>query len=274
MLIYNCAVENNLQHMQETEYISQILAQLGLSKKEIDVFIAVTIIGQATVKNIARETSITRTHIYDIAESLLQKGLVSVAELKGMKHYSAVNHAGLMAYISMQKKELDSIEKKLTDSESAFVALQHGIEEATSVEFFQGLDGMASVYEEIRRDLKKMKAPMELITTWPVERLEAAYPGFYQKEVYFNIPGLVKRDIIYESPMADLYIKRYADGPADHDYRIWPSEKGEFPTDGLCWMDNVAFTDVSGHPSSIIIRSKAVADTFRMFFNQMWESLS
>jgi len=134
---------------------------------------------------------------------------------------------------------------------------------------------MIRVYEEIKRDLMKAKkCDRKLITIWPTEELEKVYPGFLDNDIYLNMPGLKKRDIMTESEMTKWVIKAYKNGPTKHEYKIWKKSKGTFPTDTLCWSNKVAYTDMQeGYPSGIIIESKAVADTFRIYFEQMWESL-
>jgi predicted transcriptional regulator len=260
--------------MNKSQQIQGLLQQLNLSKKEVAVFLSLTKLGRSLVSSIARDTKITRTLIYDITASLLEKGLITEMQREGKKHYEAIDHAGVMAYISLQKKELSRVEKQFAQAASAFHSLQKGLTQKAQVRFFDGLDGMANVYEEIRRDLRRAPAgERELITTWPTEKLEKVYEGFYEKNIYFDMPGLVKRDIMYESKMTQVYIQTYAESSTQHDYRIWPKQQGEFPTDVECWGNKVAFNDVQGHPSSVIIESQAVADTFRMFFNQMWSGL-
>ena len=56
-------------------------------------------------------------------------------------------------------------------------------------------------------------------------------------------------------------------------YKIWPKEKNEFPTDTLCWLNKIAYLDMKGYPSGIIIENAAMVETFTMWFRQMWDSL-
>lgn len=260
--------------MTKNTSIKKLIKNLGLNNKEASVFISIYKLGNPSVKDIARDTEITRTHIYDINSSLLEKGLISESEKRGVKHYESLDHAGLIAHISIQQKKWKKVEKDFEQAASLFKNLKQNTSQKTKVRFYEGIKGITTVFEQARQDLSKLpESKRRLITVWPTEKLEKTYPGFYEKEIYFNMKGLKKRDIMYESEMTETYIKKYSKGPTKHDYRIWPNEKGEFPTDALCWGNKVAYTDVEGYPSSIVIESKAVSDTFRMYFEEMWLSL-
>lgn len=252
--------------------LSQLLAQLGLTEKAVQVFLSLSKIGAASVSAVARDTHITRTHIYDVATALIKQGLITESEKSGVKQYAAIDYAGLMAHISNKQRQLQKLEKEFAQAASEFNALRTSEAPKTKVRFYDGVEGMKNVYEEIRNDLKKTEVK-ELLTIWPVAALEKTYRFFYEDSINLDLPGLVKRDIMCESPLTELYIKRYAQSQTDHHYKIWPKDKGEFPTDALCWGNKVVYTDVQGYPSSIVIENKAVADTFRMYFWQMWESL-
>lgn len=252
--------------------VSNLLSELGLGSKEIQVFLSLSKLGAASVSSVARDTNITRTHIYDIAAELMERGLIFVSEKSGIKHYEAVDHPALLAHLSGKQRQLQKLEKKFAQAASEFHALRKGESPKTTVRFYDGADGVATVYEQIRRDLKTAKTK-ELFTIWPVEALEKTYPDFYGNNINIDMPGLVKRDIMCASPTTELYIQRYAQSQTEHHYKIWPKEKNTFPTDALCWGHKVAYTDVRGLPSSIVIENQAVADTFRIYFWQLWKSL-
>ena len=56
-------------------------------------------------------------------------------------------------------------------------------------------------------------------------------------------------------------------------YKVWPKEKGLFPTDNIAWKNKIAYIDVANYPSGIIIENESIVKTFTMWFNQLWESL-
>lgn len=253
--------------------IKKILTEVGLDNKESAIFFALMKRGSLSARSIADDTGITRTYVYDITEDLLKKGLITGSEIRGVKHYDALGYQDLVGYVAKKKDELNFLEKELHEAAGVFKKIESGSIQKTKVRFYEGLNGIKSVYEEIRNDLEQTKGRKELVTYWPTESLEKAYPNFFEKQVYFDMPALIKRDIMYECATTYKYIQAYRESPTTHTYKIWPKEKGEFPTDVEVWGNKVAFTDVRGTPSGIVIENESVADSMRMWFERVWESL-
>ena len=253
--------------------IAQLLQSFGLTNKEAVVFLALSKLGQSTAGTLAKETEITRTNIYDMTDSLKQKGLIVECELRGVRHFEAIDHAGIMALLSRRERDLSLLQKNFFQMAGEFHALRASERVKTSVRFFDGQEGMRGVYEEVRSDIKKQKGEVELLTLWPVERLEKVYPMFLESGAYLNLPNMTKRDILFDCEAAQKYITRYSQGPAKYSFKFWPKDKGEFAVDTLVWLNKVAFTDVSDLPSGIIIENGSLATTLRMWFEQIWEGL-
>ena len=56
--------------------INQILLELGLNEKEIEVYLEILKRGKALPSNIAQATGINRATIYSVAQNLIEKGLI------------------------------------------------------------------------------------------------------------------------------------------------------------------------------------------------------
>lgn len=248
--------------------LKQLLRDLKLGEKEVDLFISLVKLGKGTAAAIARESGITRTHVYGLITGLVEKGLVSEIEERGIKTYEPVDHAGLLAFVSREQKELQKIEKKLAEAASAFNALQVGNKEKTKVRFFNGVDGVKNIYAEIDLDLKKQKEQFEFLSTFSPEKLNALLPNFQ----YFNSPQMKGREIVAGDTMIEEYKKQVGVLP-NMQHKIWPKDRGLFPSDTLMWKNKLAFIDLADYPSGIIIENEAMAKSFAMWFNAIWESL-
>src|SRR3990167_10618330 len=70
-------------------HLEQTLTEIGLSSKEAGVYIALLLLGHGTVSQISRRAGINRTTGYDILDSLLSKGLVSISGKEPKQEYRA-----------------------------------------------------------------------------------------------------------------------------------------------------------------------------------------
>ena len=66
-----------------------ILIKIGFSKGEIEIYLALLRLGKSTVTRLTKETGIHRTYIYDIAEKLRERGLVSQIIEQSKKYFQA-----------------------------------------------------------------------------------------------------------------------------------------------------------------------------------------
>lgn len=62
--------------------IEKALGDVGLSKNEVKVYVALSKIGQATANKIVGNSKVHRTNVYDTLDRLVEKGLVSYLNLK------------------------------------------------------------------------------------------------------------------------------------------------------------------------------------------------
>jgi hypothetical protein len=94
-------------------------------------------------------------------------------------------------------------------------------------------------------------------------------PGFK----FFSYPNTKGRDIICEDELLEEYKKQMNESENSVLYKIWPKEKGIFPTDNIVWKNKIAFIDLVGYPSGIIMENEAMVKSFIMWFNALWSSL-
>ncbi len=256
------------------EKIREILSGIGLSEKEVRVFLSLLKRGSGTVGKLALDSGVTRTHIYEILENLEKQGLVTQANTAGVRRYEAIGHAALLANLGRRQQHLQKLEKSLAAAATDFQALQVGSKQKTKVRFFDGPEGIHSIYAEIKSDLKKQKEPSELLTIFSPGLVERTLPGWFAAEEYIEVPKIMsKRGILFDSETARQYLQKIKGSPAAHSYKLWPKERGEFPVDTLCWLNKLTLIDLVDYPSGIIIENSAIVKVFAMWFALMWESL-
>lgn len=253
--------------------IEQILKDLGLSDNEAKVFLGSVKAGLAPVSQVAHEAGIARTYVYELAEELKKKGLLAEIEEGKIKKVRALDYGGLLSYVERRQRDMQTLEKDLKKVEGEFLALRTGLPQKTKVRFFEGVEGIKSINSEIQKDLQKLENPYQFYVVFSVDRMEAVLPGWTEenRHIYFE-PLMKKFCIISDTSLLQKFLEKSKEQKNLFN-KICPKEQGEFPTDTLCWQNKIAYLDMKGHPSGIIIESDAIVQTFVMWFKQMWQGL-
>ncbi len=254
---------------------AQILESLGLTENESKVFLSAIKTGSAPVSRLARHAGIARTYVYELVEQLQKKGLVAEIEERGIKKIQALDYAGLLSYVGRRQTEMAGLEEDIINAQSAFQTVRTREVEKTHVRYFDGVEGIKAINAEIRRDLEKLKRAYSFYVVFSADRMEAVLPRWIERNqhIYFE-PFMKKYAIISQTPLLPNFLGQVKKADQKNfQYKVWPEQNKEFPTDTLCWLDKIAYLDMQDHPSGTIIQNPALAKTFVMWFEQMWGSL-
>lgn len=123
------------------------LQRLGMNDKEALVYATALKQGPTTAIKIARSTGIKRTTVYGTLDTLKQRGLISI-ELAGLKQYFvAAAPDQFESLMSEQRKTFERIVPELM----ALNKLHGG---KGQLKYYEGTEGIKSVYEATLRELK------------------------------------------------------------------------------------------------------------------------
>ena len=79
--------------------IEKTLEEIGLTKSEIKVYLALLELGSSQTGKIVQKSKAASSKIYEILEKLIQKGLVSYIIKSGIKHFEAAPPERIMDYL-------------------------------------------------------------------------------------------------------------------------------------------------------------------------------
>src|SRR3989338_3097502 len=86
--------------------LKKALEAIGLGEKEVRVLTALLESGPTFAAAVARRAKLNRTTTYGILKELMQRGLVTSAEDRGVLRYQSIAPDMLPAYIKRKGKEL------------------------------------------------------------------------------------------------------------------------------------------------------------------------
>ncbi len=120
------------------------LQQIGLSKKESEIYLALARKENATANELAKETSTNRTVCYNTLQQLIEKGIVTYTKKENVRLFRIANPESLLSKIHEKEelakeliKNIKQINKKKTLKKS--------------VEVFEGKNGLRQIFNEIRK---------------------------------------------------------------------------------------------------------------------------
>jgi len=87
----------------------KVLEEVGLSKNESKIYLALLELGSVTVTQIADKTKLHRSNVYDALERLISKGIVTYIYVNDVKHYQATEPENLLNLVKEKELHLTQI---------------------------------------------------------------------------------------------------------------------------------------------------------------------
>jgi sugar-specific transcriptional regulator TrmB len=245
----------------QTLHIQELLGNIGFSKKEIAVYLGLLELGRGTVSLISRKAGINRTTGYDILDSLLSKGLVSVSGKEPKQEYVAESPEKVADYlqkrISHDKHSLEKVTNLLPE-----MKMLHNVSDRPRVRFYEGTQGLIDVYE----DTLTAKEPIVAYATYDDmhKTLPNYFPEYYKRRAK---KGISIRGIV---PATELAFERVGQNKNEsRELALVPADKYTFSPD-IEIYDNKIMIASWREKLGIIIESAEIADAMKKIFELAW----
>ena len=227
------------------------LEALGLTPKEVDVYIALLGAESASISKLMADANVSRKSIYEILQKLLDKGLVKYTIQDNKKKFAAVSPE---RFLDILKEKQRSIEGILPDLLTKYKEKK----EETTVNVFLGKEGMKA----ITKNILNVGTPFCAL----------AYEGKIFDFLKYYMPQFMKErekrkihaKIIYCESFRETNIR-----PPLSKIK-YVSNKMSSPISLVIYGDNINILIFSDTPLAIHIKSKEIAHSFMNYFNLMW----
>ncbi len=123
------------------------LRKLGLTEKEVGVYLAGLELGPSPVQKIAQMAGIARPTAYEIIKHLEEKGLFAEVKERGKKFFSAQSPKRILGILRTQKREIEEKEREFVRIISALEG--RFAKEKEGMQVFKGKEGLKSLEEII-----------------------------------------------------------------------------------------------------------------------------
>jgi sugar-specific transcriptional regulator TrmB len=250
--------------------IQEVLEEIGLSEKEASVYLALLEIGSGKVQGLSRKTRLNRTTIYDILESLTQKGLVSRYKKGGATYFNALEPDRLLTYLDREAEEREKLTKrqkqKISDILPQLVSMQDIYAAGRpKVRFFEGEKGMREAYEDT------LTAKETILAYANVQTMHEGLPDFFPE--YYARRARKRIFIRTILPQNELSLERARHNQEEmRDTRFLPDKDDTFSPEVNIYGDKILVASWK-EKMAIIIESKELADLQRLTFELLWRTL-
>lgn len=241
------------------------LKKIGLTEGEIKIYNALLELGETTRTKLSKKSGISPSKIYDVANRLLEKGIISSVKKNGVIHFSPANPERIKDFLQQKEEEITK-EKKLVDQLLPALLLKYQkTEEDTDVEVFYGWGGMKTAFDDIIKKLTKKD----------YNYIFGASKGHNTKQadIFFSQYHRKKRKkgfgtkIIFNEDMRKNQ-KRIS---------IFKEEPNE-----LRFLHQDTFTEINLYKNTVLlimllqkpivirVKNKEAAKSFKKFFDELW----
>lgn len=235
------------------------LIELGLSKNEAKIYLALLELGPSTTGPIIKKTGLYRVIVYDTLEKLLKQGLVNYSLKKNRKNFEAEDPKQILELIKNKEilaKDVVNDLKKLK--------IEMPLEKGAFV--YEGWKGIKAAQENYFKDMKK--GPGEYLMVGASrelhKKLDIFFNYFHERRSKMKVPA--KLLFNENNRRFGKLKKKYK--PVQ--IRFMP-KKVITPSWISTYKDMVLIGVAEDTPMAFFIKNKAVAESYRQYFYFMWE---
>lgn len=242
--------------------LQRILESVGLAEAHAQLYVAGLQLGSVPASDYAKATGLNRITAYNMLEEMVRKGHFTMVRDRRAKTYAPV----APEYLSLEaRKNADALHRALPELRS----LQGSKYRKPHVRFFEGWDGVRTVYEDT---LTAKSTLLNFANSVVVRQFWPAYDQEYVAE-------RVKREIHLRGIAPDDAVGRTVHGEDRkklREIRLVSAKDFDFTNEINIYDSKVAICSFPPLPQGaaemfgVIIESKEVAETQKQIFEMAW----
>ena len=241
------------------------LKKIGLTEGEIRIYDALLDLGESTRTELARKSGISPSKIYDVANRLLEKGLISSVKKNGVIHFSVADPERLNDFIQHKENEIKKEKKLVNQLLPTLLAKYQKTEEETDIEVFYGWAGMKTAFDGIVKALRPREFNYIFGASkgYSSKQADIFFSQYYQKKQKkgFGTKIIFNEDVKVNKSRIDIF-------------RNKPNEIRFLHQDTFMevnlYKNTVLFIMLLKKPIVLRVKNKEAADSFKKFFDTMW----
>lgn len=246
--------------------IEKYLEVLGLSNKEIGVYLANLELGETSIMSVVKKADLPRTTVYHILEKLRDRGLIEILETRTRRIYIPHQPRKILTLLEQKQNKLKEDIKTFSQTLPELVRLYDFSPYLPKIRIFKGKE-VKQIYEEI------LELPIdETLYVSELTRFEEMvdrkyFRGWIKRRVAKGIKArgiLVKSEEVTDEPTykaGKKYLRTIRYAPKGFKC------PGSFSING----DNVSFITTAKEEIGFVITSRDFATFIKSWFRELWK---
>lgn len=240
------------------------LEALGLTGKELDVYVGLLRLGSAPLRKIAEEVDLNRGTAYDALKRLLDLGLVSWVDAKTHRYFTGEDPHKLRGLATRREVAAQEARVALDELLPELEAVLGSSEHRPAVRYYEGESGVRDILEDVLAVTERAESKTYRIYSSATLRdlVASAWPAFTKTRIRRGIR--VRAISLGEGGTT-----------AGLDERKWLTKKTSAPTYIFIYNGKTAYVaaDEKKRLFGAIIADAAIAGTQTFIFDALWEQL-
>jgi HTH-type transcriptional regulator, sugar sensing transcriptional regulator len=243
---------------------TNILKKLGLSEKELTIYLKLLETGPSSVRSLAEICKINRGSTYESLKELQNKGLVSYYNDATKQKFVAENPKQLQTLLTEESERIKALEEELSPLVSELKALRHNADNQPVSRLYEGEQGIKTILNDLLHTLENSTEKEYYVYSAKdaSSDIKKAFPNFNDERKKRNI-----------------YVKAIslAKGGKTNglDERRWLGTNDHSATFIIIYQDKCAFISRDKHKKSvgILVENQMIYHTQKIIFQKLWQSL-
>ncbi len=244
------------------------LEEIGLTRNESKVYLALLGLGTTSSKAIIEKTSLHRQLVYDALDMLVEKGIVSFIQEAKRKYFKASDPENLLEMFNKKQQDIKKQKKEFLGMINELKAIQekNKEEQEQGAEVFRGKKGINSLLNDILKEKKGL-------LTIAASDIKAEA---FKYHIEFNLPKFhlireknkVPLKIIFSEDMKDR--AKQMDKLRLTESKVLPKEFTSNSSTNI-YGNKVSVIMWGSQPFGILIKSEELANAQRKHFGLLWK---
>jgi len=244
--------------------IEAVLQKLGLSDKEIQIYLTSLRLGPSSVRKIADEAEINRGTTYDILKTLRDQGLIAYYHQDKRQYFIAEDPNRLKAALQNKQQELGQLEQRIDELIPQLQSMQQRSGSKPVVKYYDGYPAISVILNDVLQALADAAVKEYYV-----------YSSAAIKDYLYNVYPNFSKDRI----RSGIRVKVLSMGPGGEtrglDERKWLTKQETTPTYTLLYAGKMAIISIDRDkkPIGVMIEDGNIYQTQKMIFDSLWNCL-